>query len=298
MTADKLCMKVDATSGDCINCKGSYWDATNKACTVPTTLIANALFYTNATTVSACVAGYYVSNNTCVAIPSTNVGCANGSATSAGVFTCSACVTGKYLSLWEQCVAIPTTATNCTNGSATSAGVFTCSACASGFRLNSGSCTAIASSFTNCTALDNAGTACTACTTGMALVVAGTSCVTFTGAEATNCKLGQQVDVETDVTITYTCTTCVDGYFIDTANTNNCSVVPTANANCKTGTGSTSSFTCTTCNSGFYLNSSNVCVAIPSVSQNCATGTVDAAGNFSCTGCAAGNSLVVASTNT
>ncbi len=151
MSTDKLCMKVNATTGNCVLCNGSYWDATTKACVVPTTLIANALSYTNATTVSLCKTGYYVLNNTCAAIPMTNVGCTNGSATSAGVFTCSGCATGKYLSLWGECVSIPTTNTNCTDGSATSAGVFTCNRCADGYYISSGACSAIASSFTNCT---------------------------------------------------------------------------------------------------------------------------------------------------
>ncbi len=172
MNADKLCMKVNTTTGDCTLCNGSYWNVTDKVCTVPTTLIANAFSYTNATTVSLCKTGYYVSSNTCVAIPLTNAGCTNGSATTAGVFTCSACATGKYLSLWGQCVAIPTTSTNCVYGSATSAGVFTCTFCASGYTLSSGACVAIASSFTNCTALNSNGTTCTACTSGMALDVA------------------------------------------------------------------------------------------------------------------------------
>ena len=190
MAEDELCLKVDATSGDCTLCNGAYWDSTEKKCVIPTTLIANALSYTNATTVLACVAGYYLSNNACAAIPLTNVGCANGSATSAGVFTCSGCVTGKYLSPYGQCVSIPTTATNCADGSATTAGVFTCSSCAAGYTLSSGACAAIASSFTNCTALNSAGTQCTACTAGMALDVTPTACATFTGAASTNCKLG------------------------------------------------------------------------------------------------------------
>ena len=296
MNVDKLCMKINATTGDCVLCEGSYWDATAKVCTVPTTLITKAFSYTNATTVSLCNTGYYVSGNTCATIPLTNVGCTNGSATTAGVFTCSACATGKYLSLWGQCVAIPTTNTNCADGSATSAGVFTCSLCASGYALSAGACSAIGSSFTSCTALSTNATTCTACTSGMALVVALTSCTTFTGASATNCKLGQQAG--TTGSFTYTCTTCVDGYFIDTANSNNCSIIPTVNTNCQTGTGSTTAFTCTACVAGYYLNSSAACVAVPSATRNCASGTVDTYGNFSCTTCASGFSLIVNSTNT
>ena len=161
MSADKLCLKINTTTGDCVLCKGAYWDATAKACTVPTTLITNAYSYTNATTVSLCNSGFYVSSNACVAVPLTNVGCATGSATSAGVFTCSACVTGKYLSLWGQCVSIPTTSTNCADGTATSAGVFTCTKCASGYALSAGNCSVIGSSYTSCTALNTAGNACT-----------------------------------------------------------------------------------------------------------------------------------------
>lgn len=108
----------------------------------------------------------------------------------------------------------------------------------------------------------------------------------MSGAEAVNCQTGTVGSSAT------TCTACLDGFFINTANSNNCSAVPSANTNCKTGTGSTSAFTCTACNSGFYLNSSVACVAVPSVAMNCSTGTVDTAGNFACTGCASGFSLI------
>jgi len=58
------------------------------------------------------------------------------------------------------------------------------------------------------------------------------------------------------------------------------------------GTGTTSAFTCTACASGFYLNSAGACIAVPSVASNCISGTVDAVGNFSCTGCTTAFSLI------
>jgi len=76
-------------------------------------------------------------------------------------------------------VPIPAANTNCSNGSATIAGVFTCSACALGYSLSAGVCSAISSTYTNCTATTTSGgaTTCTACTSGYSLAVGAATCV-------------------------------------------------------------------------------------------------------------------------
>jgi hypothetical protein len=145
---DPLCMEFNTAGTACLMCYKSYPSSTG-VCTAPTgTVPPNALSYTNGTTIASCNNGYFLLNNTCVAVPNSNLNCANGSANSSGVFTCSACTTGFYLSPYSNCVAIPTANTNCSNGSATTLGVFTCSTCVSGYYLVSGVCTVIPSSNT------------------------------------------------------------------------------------------------------------------------------------------------------
>jgi hypothetical protein len=61
---------VPSTTNKCLNCYESYPDA-NGACTPPTTAIANAFTYSNATTVLRCNDGYQLANNACTAINQT-----------------------------------------------------------------------------------------------------------------------------------------------------------------------------------------------------------------------------------
>lgn len=73
-------------------CYQSYYDTTEAKCVAPTTAIANAMSYSSATNVSACNAGYYKKDNTCVEMDSTNFAdCKYGSYTTTSGYMCTAC---------------------------------------------------------------------------------------------------------------------------------------------------------------------------------------------------------------
>lgn len=172
MAQDRLCMQLSASSTTvCASCYQSYFDTTQSKCVVPTTAISNALTYSNATTATSCMANYYLSSNTCVAMTATNfANCKYGSYTTAGGYLCTQCNAGYSYTASQgtstttySCAT--TASTNCTvaNCSTCSTANF-CMGCTSGFLpLAAGTC--VSSTLTNC-ALASSATACSACSPG------------------------------------------------------------------------------------------------------------------------------------
>lgn len=173
-TQDKLCQQVaSASSTVCTLCYLSYYDTVSQKCVAPTTAIANAANYTSNTVVLACMDGYYLKDNTCVAMDATNfANCARGSHNATNGYVCSACKSGFTLVsnvagsvTTNTCQT--TTATNCTvsNCSSCIGSGKVCTTCASGYAILSSDSSCIQSSLANCSVATSA-TACNTCQQG------------------------------------------------------------------------------------------------------------------------------------
>ncbi len=138
----------------CLICYQSYYDATQAKCVAPTTAIANALTYTNPTTVGACSSGYYIKANACVAVDTTaNPNC-NAGVLTGTTFVCTGCNAGSSLvsTTVGSNVTIgcsTNTATNCTPTNCSSCiAADTCNTCAANFVSVGKAC--VSSTLTNC----------------------------------------------------------------------------------------------------------------------------------------------------
>ncbi len=157
--ADTKCL--GCTTGDtCSFCYESYWNATTKACTAPTTTVTYCITYSNATTCIGCKEEYRLSGNSCV--KNTPTDCIT--VKSSDVSKCEACDDGKRADFTTGvCGSTDCTSSNCEYCAMTSATVEVCTKCDSGYnKTTTGTCV---STVSNCASL-NSTNVCIACQLG------------------------------------------------------------------------------------------------------------------------------------
>ena len=150
----------------CMACYQSYFDTTENKCVAPTTAIANALSYSNPTTVSACATGYYVKANACTAVDTTASPNCNTGVLTGSTFICGGCTNGY--SLVSTTVGSTVTVgcslntnSNCTVTNCQSCvSADTCNKCNDKYVLVGKACTS--TTLTNCAMATNA-TTCSMC---------------------------------------------------------------------------------------------------------------------------------------
>lgn len=275
------CLTYSATSDVCTSCAaGSFLTTDGRNCVTFPNGIFQCRLYSAATTCTQCNAGYYLSNNVCVAstvIPNCFTYAAN--------FTCSACNSGFYLNNATSCVTA--TAANCltytsltacascgagfglqtTNGvtscvavnlancaNATTIAPFTCITCNQGFYPNAnGACTPVSQTIANCLTYDTA-TTCSRCASNSVLNVARTVCnqTAFSAFVDPNCAQNFLLSAPA-------CTQCAAGSFFVNGTCSSCSN-NTYSAGCYS-CDPTNNNVCLLCRSGYYMNSLGGCVA-------------------------------------
>lgn len=217
---------------------------------------------------TACSAGYYLSNNRCVARTNIPAMC---SVYTVSVDTCAQCNSTSYLSSDSKtCVDFPKGIVGCrTYSNAT-----TCTACGIGRFLTSNTCVTATTAITNCQYYSS-NTSCSLCASGYALI--SIACVRATAA---NC-------------LTYTsesvCSNCPSGYVLQTT-----SGITNCIALTKTGCSTidiNSPYDCLACTGAFYL-SAGACLT-PTAITNCAA----YATATTCAMCAKGYALISAATS-
>lgn len=146
--ADKKCLGC-VTGDTCAWCYESYWNATTKACTAPTTEIDDCVNYKDATTCAVCDEEYRLSGNACVEV--TPDDCI--SVKSTDVSKCQVCDSGKRGDFTTGvCGDTDCTSTNCKYCTMTSATTEVCSRCDDDYNLTStGTCV---NTVANCAVLD------------------------------------------------------------------------------------------------------------------------------------------------
>ena len=245
----------------CTACKAGYY-LTNNTCVLVSPTIANCSTYSNATTCSLCATGYALTNNTCAQATAQNC------LTYASPSACASCANTYILST--------TTATTGTGSSAVTTSTTSCVAatnkpncatidyqspnnctsCNVGYYLNNGACTQ-ATNIANCASYASA-TTCAQCTGSYALSVDKTTCVTnanVTAYEDANCNNNQLVSSPV-------CSRCGAGkYFVNGACTGSCT--QTGCLAC----GESSNSVCVICNTGYYQDSTGKCNPVSSDAQ-------------------------------
>lgn len=245
----------------CTACMPGYYLSSN-ACVLVSPTISNCTNYSNATTCSLCAAGYALSNNTCVQATAANC------LTYASPSACASCANTYVLSTTTSTTgtgnsAVTTSTTSCV-AATNKANCATidyqspnnCTSCNIGYYLNNGACTQ-ATNIANCASYASA-TTCAQCNGSYALSVDKTTCTTsttLTANEDANCNNNQLVSSPV-------CSRCGAGYyFVNGACTGTCT--QTGCLACGESTNSV----CAICNTGYYQDSTGKCNPVSTDAQ-------------------------------
>ena len=177
---DSYCRQCNPNLG-CVLCIGSY--PVNGECSkVPPATVANCLSYLSGTQCGTCKPGFYLSGNTCVALPTNCIQAdANG--------FCTACAEGFAINASNICDSrITAPFMNCMYS-----GRGSCLQCKAGYVLSSGGCIMSQNNLSGCLEVRTGGTSCDRCLDGYFINYNSGSCSYSSNASASAAKFGVSV---------------------------------------------------------------------------------------------------------